>query len=129
MKFDYKWPSGFIEYVVYTLWTNGRRRRRRVPEDGYTISTPCEPEGSVELITQTHTTHIYIGEGNLGKSNNIIIFNICVKFNENSIKGFQDTERKLLFPVSQNYMSKIGFFLHLRASNSKLKFHCSLKSN
>ena len=41
MKFNYDWSSGVIEEHV-----DGGRR---TPKHGYTISSPCEPEGSGEL--------------------------------------------------------------------------------
>ena len=31
-------------------WTDGRRTDGRTTEHGYTISSPCEPDGSGELI-------------------------------------------------------------------------------
>ena len=44
--------------------TDGRRRRRRTPEHGFTISSPCEHEGSGE-INKTHTEKIpYFLENN-----------------------------------------------------------------
>ena len=44
IKFGFDWPSGFREEDLLKWWTGGRRL------DGYTISSPCEPKGSGELI-------------------------------------------------------------------------------
>ena len=51
MKFGFDWPSRFGE-DVWNCWPRRPRRRprqRRTPEHGYTISSPCEPNGSGEL--------------------------------------------------------------------------------
>ena len=46
IKFGFDWPSGFREEDLLNggRTTDGRRL------DGYTISSPCEPNGSGELI-------------------------------------------------------------------------------
>ena len=62
IKFGFDWPSGFGEEDVWNCWrrTDGRRTTDdgrqttddgRTPDHGYTISSPCEPNGSGELIT------------------------------------------------------------------------------
>ena len=44
MKFGFDWPSGFGGEDVWNCWP----QRRRTPEHGYTISSPCEPDASGE---------------------------------------------------------------------------------
>ena len=50
IKFGFDWPSSF-RGDVSTMWTDGRCW---TPEHGYTISSPCEPEGSGEGIKIVH---------------------------------------------------------------------------
>ena len=47
IKFGFDRPSGFREEDVWKMWTDAGRRR--TTDHGYTISSPCEPEGSGEL--------------------------------------------------------------------------------
>ena len=53
IKFGFDWSSGFRGEEVWkcgrtTTTTDGRR----TPDHGYTISSPCEPKGSGELINR-----------------------------------------------------------------------------
>ena len=47
MKFGFDWPKRFKRSRYLNSVDDGRRRRTL--EHGYTISSPCEPEGSGEL--------------------------------------------------------------------------------
>ena len=49
IKFGFDWPSGFREEDLWKWWTDRRWTDRR-QLDVYTISSPCEPNGSGELI-------------------------------------------------------------------------------
>ena len=46
IKYGFDWPIGFRGEDVGKLWMDGRRTQ----EHGYIISSPCEPDGSGELI-------------------------------------------------------------------------------
>ena len=62
IKFGFDWPSGFQSRRSLKM-VDGRRTdddRRRL--DGYTISSPCEPNGSGELIMALE--YIYISYKN-----------------------------------------------------------------
>ena len=47
IKFGFDWPSGFGEDSSIVDDADGRTDGRQL--DGYTISSPCEPNGSGEL--------------------------------------------------------------------------------
>ena len=53
MKFGFDLPSGYRG--DRRLWTDGRRRQ--APEHGYTISSPCEPDDSDELISKQNSNY------------------------------------------------------------------------
>ena len=44
MKFGFDWPSGVRGEDLRKWWTD-----RQTPDHGYTISSPCKPNGSGEL--------------------------------------------------------------------------------
>ena len=44
VKFGFDWPSGFMNIVDDNDYNDGR-----TSEHGYSISLPCEPNGSGEL--------------------------------------------------------------------------------
>ena len=48
MKFDYDWPA-VSEEKTFEHCGQKRRQGRRTTEHGYTVSSPCEPNGSEEL--------------------------------------------------------------------------------
>ena len=48
MRFGFDWPSGFREEGLLKWFTDGRCTDRRWL-DGYTISSPCDPNGSGEI--------------------------------------------------------------------------------
>ena len=59
VKFGFDWPSGFRGEDLRKWWTtddgrttDGRTDDGRTTEHGYTISSPCEPDGSGELKTR-----------------------------------------------------------------------------
>ena len=55
-KIQLDWPSGFREE---DLWKCGRTTDNgRTPEHGYTISSPCQPNGSGELKTSCQSSYI-----------------------------------------------------------------------
>ena len=69
IKFDFNWSSGFREE---DLENGGRRRRtdgrRRTPDHGHPISSPCEPNGSGELkiklcsaLMRSYLTNVIVG--------------------------------------------------------------------
>ena len=56
MKFGFDWPSG-SEEKMFEIVNERTTRDGQTPEHGYTISSPCEPEGSEgsgELIKTEH---------------------------------------------------------------------------
>ena len=57
IKFGFDWSSGFRGEDLWKWWTDGRTDDGRTDDDGrrldgYTISSPCEPNGSGELKTR-----------------------------------------------------------------------------
>ena len=61
----------------------------------YTISSPCEPNGSGEL-------KIYMQElPFLHSARRLMLINICMKFLEDSLRGFQVTEQTRFVTDSQ----------------------------
>ena len=53
IKFGFDWPSGSEEKIfeiVDRQTTDGRTTDGRTPDHGHPISSPCEPNGSGELI-------------------------------------------------------------------------------
>ena len=58
--FGFDWPSGYSGEDLCKMVDDGR-----TPADGYTISTPCEPQGSGEL-KGTSIFPIMVGKINSG---------------------------------------------------------------
>ena len=58
IKYGFDWSSGFRGDLL-KWWTDGRTTDgRRL--DGYSISSPCEPNGSGELTIQRNLINVFI---------------------------------------------------------------------